>query len=1609
MNTDRRHVSLRRLAIASIAPWAVALVLPLAPRAAQADDRGLLQATQMNPYVFIILDTSGSMHQEVSCTDADIAAGICGQQELCPPGDCLPRLMGDDPASKIYVAKSAIYAIMQKHLGINFGFGHFDQSQLRVIWKYWWYQVSPTNTKFIQLDSGSKGIFPAPRQEELFGQQAWACTAGGFGGTNLNQIGCVETSPAHLDNAWEFERARRYPKLGDANNAAPWGYFFQEKTGVPGPTNPTYKATFAPVAGQTLGTPTLQVKVSVDRCLTAACTNAGAVAVTNSPQVMTFNLANQTVYWDNPVELTGSNFPDANGNGGNFYGGNPWTAHEVIANYSNANHQLEPNTDTATVDPWSLNCKNVGGVGPTPWCDLEQLTTPDPLGRTPANSFSIGDIIPLDWKTDQQTLISQRMAPNLLGNALPFCLDPPACSVPSPCACPDFSISSYMQDHPAAGEAGVGLELKNSAQRPLAPEGGTPTGNVMMSYFNLLTGSSWPGAFSLQASNNSWIGTASSAGGDPFFSSCKPSYVLILTDGLASGDDGNWNSDPRVCPQYFGWNKVNNPAPGFACCAAEALRSITYGPSKLPYPVRTYIIGLGLTTAAVGGYNNTLQCVADEGGTGNRHFYNGDTTTGSPPGFPVKDPPPPCCTAADHARPTSDPFYCAPVTSGSCYCCSPEDLAAGHCNGPANPCDGPGPILPRNKQDVVNALTKLLNSIQAGTASFASAAVPTIQSNVSNKTLISSFLPVPGPFWPGRVDAYTDPVPVRQDPKTGIIAPDPTAACTSSGQESCHLWNAGGGKSSDLNNPPGTDQILAQGLNGFDTNGTDPSKRRIYYAYYPPPPAPPPPPQPPPPNPGERRFFQMPQPTDSLHLNDLENAMGLCGPGYTFYPPTSAVCTENTAPPSGVCTGVPPPTSTNPCPPNQTASSAQFTQAQTTVNFTEQIKTYVDPNTKLTVQFLLGDIFHSDPALVGQPINVTLFDGNVDNYQTFANQERFRRKVLYFGSNDGQLHAIDVGIVRQGTVAGKPAWVFSDGTGSEIFSFIPRTVMPSLDQLAASGGSETFMVDGPPHLAEGFFDATSGGTSKQWHSVLVGGLREGGHGYYALDVTQPDVLQSGLFETPGDSTTLPVQLPDPNASTYLPNCINGGSSCGQLAYPTPLWEFTDSCKVVQACATTNCVQQPCDEDASGPGKGHPDLGQAWSRPNSGRVRICDTVACNTFHEQWVVVFGGGMDPAANNSQGNYLYMLDMASGQVIYKRPLNGSVPSEPAAVDTGQDGYIDTIYVGTTAGHLYKVDLSAPAPIVAVPGLGNRVSATFWQPFEIFDTVDTLGQRRQMFYPPAVFFIADLNQYGLAWGTGNRQDLWKNDPTTGRFYVLVDTGFTAANSMPPLTAASLQQINPDSTTPTGGNLLTTPQPGKAPGFFFELTPGERLLNEATTLSGALVFVSYEPKPVTSTTNNNTVCADTGDTRVFVVNITNGDFLSGLTASRGTVIPPTPSNRYFVLGGAFGASIGFSESTPTKNLNVPCPNPPCPPCPNPPCPPAPCPNPPCVVGCGTNTTPAGKAASADMIKSIELLMPSNCRFITAKTFCITVNLSNQSQVEAVEVPACIIEKNWKEF
>ncbi|HUH58432.1 MAG TPA: PilC/PilY family type IV pilus protein, partial [Pseudomonadales bacterium] len=93
-----------------------------------------------------------------------------------------------------------------------------------------------------------------------------------------------------------------------------------------------------------------------------------------------------------------------------------------------------------------------------------------------------------------------------------------------------------------------------------------------------------------------------------------------------------------------------------------------------------------------------------------------------------------------------------------------------------------------------------------------------------------------------------------------------------------------------------------------------------------------------------------------------------------------------------------------------------------------------------------------------------------------------RRGQLYIGGNDGMLHAFDT------------------KTGEEKFAFIPTAVFPKLNKLTGKNYSHEFYVDGTPVVAD-VYDGT------KWRTILVGTLRAGGKGLFALDITNPDDIQ----------------------------------------------------------------------------------------------------------------------------------------------------------------------------------------------------------------------------------------------------------------------------------------------------------------------------------------------------------------------------------------------------------------------------------------------------------------------------------------------------------------------
>lgn len=179
----------------------------------------------------------------------------------------------------------------------------------------------------------------------------------------------------------------------------------------------------------------------------------------------------------------------------------------------------------------------------------------------------------------------------------------------------------------------------------------------------------------------------------------------------------------------------------------------------------------------------------------------------------------------------------------------------------------------------------------------------------------------------------------------------------------------------------------------------------------------------------------------------------------------------------------------------------------------------------------LGDITNAQPVIVNPP-DRQYRDSAGDTacagapypncsqdpgYGAFVSSNKSRSARVYAAANDGMLHSFDA------------------STGNEVFAFIPKALfrfncgntVPATpvqaDACAASpktadvtaiqsltyqdGGvpiyHHHFLVDSSPRVADVDF---SNGASKDWHTILVGGLGKGGNSYYALDITDPSAV-----------------------------------------------------------------------------------------------------------------------------------------------------------------------------------------------------------------------------------------------------------------------------------------------------------------------------------------------------------------------------------------------------------------------------------------------------------------------------------------------------------------------
>jgi hypothetical protein len=532
-----------------------------------------------------------------------------------------------------------------------------------------------------------------------------------------------------------------------------------------------------------------------------------------------------------------------------------------------------------------------------------------------------------------------------------------------------------------------------------------------------------------------------------------------------------------------------------------------------------------------------------------------------------------------------------------------------------------------------------------------------------------------------------------------------------------------------------------------------------------------------------------------------------------------------------------------------------------------QVRTDDDGNPPAGYSHKLGDIFHSEPLMLEPPRYFQYLSANLtppgtttpQPYLDFATLHSKRRKVLFAGANDGFLHAFDGGVWDRDSSNFPNA--FDLGTGREIFAYAPREVMNGkFPNLLNFPPLPQYFVDGSMTTADVFVDPEFVGspdpTERVWRTFLVGSLRQGGSGYYALDVTQPDDIVTAAGPTQGEMV---------GNKDHAPGCLEGGGgSCTAGAtpgrpYPTIPWEFTDA-------------GAACTEPSGGCATINTALGETWSRPVVGRIKVMsDPGPPAVFEDRYVAIFGGGFDPsftpgdrvAVKLPNGRAIYIVDMETGRILYKTqqgtssfgaPVNfAPMPSPPAVADYNDDGYLDIIYIGDINGNMWRLNLT-PDPSTGAGDISSG-QITGYVPFLIFNGCGTVADAIcpntwPIFYEPGIVFLggsANPPALGIGFGTGNRAELARPNTQTQQFFYVVDTGSTSTT----FRDTDLHDLTPSPSAP----VCTLPYTGACANAVNGFRLPYSSANEKTTSTvfstlGNLSLITFTPDSVSPCATN---------------------------------------------------------------------------------------------------------------------------------------------------------------
>jgi type IV pilus assembly protein PilY1 len=332
----------------------------------------------------------------------------------------------------------------------------------------------------------------------------------------------------------------------------------------------------------------------------------------------------------------------------------------------------------------------------------------------------------------------------------------------------------------------------------------------------------------------------------------------------------------------------------------------------------------------------------------------------------------------------------------------------------------------------------------------------------------------------------------------------------------------------------------------------------------------------------------------------------------------------------------------------------------------------------------LGDIYHGSPTLVGAPKDEPADDA----YTTFRDRPEVKERplMMYITTNDGILHAISVedypptGFTLSTHLGDKRLPLTA---GRELWGFVPPMLLKDLkNQMSA----HQFNLDGTPVVKDVFFKRGTSAAETEYHSVLITGMRAGGHGYLALDVTDP-LAPKFLWQFTDKDMGLTYGQPEIVQATFKFAATSSETPTVQTRAVAILSGGVGRKKSSTSTDAIGCVS-----------------GQTPAMLKSGEVYT-------SYITDPMLPKGGGATAPYRDAvqcwerQGRALYFVDVETGQLIKKvfdedtDATNGIMfPSPVVGTPTAYQDAVATIadrgFVIDADGVIWRIDMSAQDPM---------------------------------------------------------------------------------------------------------------------------------------------------------------------------------------------------------------------------------------------------------------------------------------------------------------------------